>query len=130
MFLTVLSILFLAIWVYILFIRPKLIEWYPLFSKFTQWEQTLFDQSRTILQARFYWMGGILVALHELAAQAGIDWTTPITDELSNHIPERWRGIAIGLFMMVVGLGFAWLRKTTAGAPTNEEIPAKDLEKK
>lgn len=115
MFLIVIGILVFLIWGYVLFVRPYLVAKYPEFGKFAAWEDTLYSKSRTILVAKGYWLGGILVGLHEVAAQAGLD-VTPITDELGKFVPEQYRGLAIAVVLFATGIAFRWLRQVTTSS--------------
>ena len=123
MFLMIAGVVIFLIWAYILFARPYLSEKFPsTYGRFAKIEQTLFERSRTILVARSYWFGGLLLSAHELAAAAGLD-VTPFISEVSKLIPEGYRGMAVAGFMFVTGLIFAWLRKRTTGpVPGGETV--------
>ncbi len=112
MLLIVFGTVIIAMWAYILFIRPRLIEKYPAFGKFAKFEQVLFDKSRTVLAARLYSIGGVVVGIQALAASAGLD-VTPIINELAKLIPEGYRSLAVGIFLLLTGIAFEWLRKAT-----------------
>lgn len=113
MFLIISGIVIILVWFYILFIRPWALENYPeTFGPWQQLENTLWLNSRQILMARLYWIGGILVSLHEIAAAAGYD-LTPILQQASEWVPERYRGLVIGLGVLLTGVGIEWLRRVT-----------------
>jgi hypothetical protein len=120
MILIILGAAIIIVWAYILFIRPRLIVKHPEFGKFAKAEEALFAKSRTILAARLYWVGGLLVGLQQLAAQAGVD-TTPVTNELAKMIPEGYRSLAVGVAMLVTGVGFEWLRRVTTSPIPDKE---------
>lgn len=114
MFLIVLSIIIFIVWAYVLFIMDWMFaRWPDQVGWWRKMEDTLWAQSKTILTARLYWIGGVIVFLHDLAAQAGID-VTPITNELSNFIPEKYRPLALAGFLMVTGIMFEYLRRITS----------------
>jgi hypothetical protein len=119
MVLIISGLVIFALWLYVLFIRPLLLKKYPSFGEFAKWEARLYDRSRTILIARGYWIGGILVAAQQFAAAAGLD-VTPIVNELAKAIPEGYRGLAIAAFLFITGIVFEWLRKVTR-KPVGEE---------
>ncbi len=72
----------------------------------------LWDKSRSILASRLYWLGGAILAIHEVLANSGVD-LTPVTDQLTAFIPERWRGLAMAVWLVSTGLLFEWLRHIT-----------------
>ncbi len=113
MLLIVLGVIILVIWIYVIFVRNWLESKFPdEYGWLNKTERMLWDKSRTILVARFYWLAGLLVGLQQLAASAGVD-VTPFVTQLSEYIPEGYRGLAISLSMIVTGVGFEYLRKLT-----------------
>jgi hypothetical protein len=106
------GLLIFAVWFYILFVRPFLIDRFPPFGKFAAVERALFDRSRTILAARMYWIGGALLGIQQIAASAGLD-ATPIINEAAKMIPEQYRGLVVAVALFITGLSFEWLRKKT-----------------
>jgi hypothetical protein len=116
MFLIVIGVVIFVVWAYVLFGRSWMLEKWP--DQVGYWhtiEDNLWAKSRTILSARLYWVGGVIIALHDLAGAAGID-VTPITSQISNLIPEQYRGLAIALASIVTGLLFEYMRRTTTVA--------------
>lgn len=102
-------------WAYVLFIRPQLIKSFPnTFGKFVAAEGVLFAKSRTILIARIYSIGGIILAIHGFVLTSGTD-TTAFVTELGKLIPEQYRALALSGFLFATGLGFEWLRRVTTG---------------
>lgn len=104
------------VWLYVLFIREWMVERWP--EKFTRWhamEDMLWAKSRTILGARLYWVGGIVVAIHDMAASLGMDWT-PIMTQITAMIPERYRELAAMTAVIATGLLFEYLRRITTTA--------------
>ena len=62
-------------WAYIFFGRPLLMNRFPtLWSYIDPVENWLVDCSRTLIVARLYWIGGILIAIHDSLASYGMDW--------------------------------------------------------
>lgn len=109
------GIIIIVIWFYVLFLRDWLYnklqgtaygKWYDIESKF-------WAASRTILVARGYTLAGILVGIQSLIAASGVD-ISPIVNEVAKRIPEHYRGLAVGLFFVITGIGFEWLRRITA----------------
>jgi len=121
-FLLYCGIAVLVLWIYILFVREWLVDRWP--DQFKWWheqvEDKLWDRSRTILTARLYWVGSIVIALHEFFAQYGMDWT-PITQEISKLIPEQYRGLALALMLGLTGIAFEWLRRVTTESLTEKK---------
>ncbi len=113
MFLIILGVMIFAVWSYILFIRGWMLSMWP--DQVGWWhtiEDNLWAKSRTILGARLYWVGGVIISLHELAGAAGID-VTPITTQLSELIPPSYRGLALSLGAIATGIMFECLRRVT-----------------
>lgn len=113
MFLIFLAVIIVIVWAYVLFIRDWLDKTYP--TQYGWWytlENNLWASSKTILTARLYWVGGIVVALHDLAANAGFDWT-PITTEIGNFIPGKYRPLVLAVGLAVTGILFEYLRRIT-----------------
>jgi hypothetical protein len=105
-------IVFLA-WAYIFFGRPFLRERYPkMWSYIDPVEDWLVDRSRTLIVARLYWIGGIVIAIHDTLASYGMDWT-PLVNEVTNLIPEQYRALALAGFLALTGVAFDWLRHVT-----------------
>lgn len=113
MFLIILGVIIFIVWAYILFIRGWILTKWP--DQVGPWlaiEDNLWAKSRTILGARLYWVGGVIVGLHDLAGAAGID-VTPITSQLSEFIPPAYRGLALSLGLAMTGVLFEYLRRRT-----------------
>jgi hypothetical protein len=113
MFLVILGTIIILVWAYCLFIREWLVATWP--ERFTWWhdlEDKLWYNSRTILVSRLYWVGGVVVLLHDALASYGFDWT-PIMTQFTNHVPEQYRALLLGVFFIVTGSVFEWLRKIT-----------------
>jgi hypothetical protein len=107
------GIIIFVIWAYVLFLRPQLVKWYPeFFASINQIEYRLWNNSRTIISARLYWVGGVLVAVHDFIAQQSADMT-PFLSEAGNLIPEKYRPLALSGFLIVTGALFEWLRRVT-----------------
>lgn len=113
MFLIILGVVIFIVWSYILFIRGWMLSMWP--DQVGWWhtiEDNLWAKSRTILGARLYWVAGIVTALHELAAAAGVD-VTPVTNQLSEFIPPAYRGLALSVGLAATGVLFEYLRRVT-----------------
>jgi hypothetical protein len=111
----------LAFWVYVGFIRNILaLRWPKTWAWFDEIEGRLWRHSRTLLASRLYWVGGLIVAAHDLLAGAGMDWM-PLTTEIANLIDPRWRPIALAAFLVLTGMLFEWLKRTTA-ATSNTRV--------
>ena len=113
MFLIVIGVTIFVVWFYILFVREWMVAKWP--DQVGWWhtiEDNLWAESRTILGARLYWVGGAIIALHDLAAAAGVDWT-PILTQLTTLIPEQYRGLALAAAIAITGLLFEYLRRQT-----------------
>jgi len=116
MFLIIIGVIIFVVWAYILFIRGWMLSVWP--EQVGWWhtiEDNLWAKSRTILGARLYWVGGIIIGLHDLAGAAGID-VTPITTQLASYIPEQYRGLALSLGVALTGVMFEYLRRRTTVA--------------
>lgn len=114
----------LVAWAYILFVREWLVaRWPATFSKWHAIEDTLWASSRTILIARGYWLLGLIVAIHDILATNGFDWT-PITTQVGNYLPAEWRAPALSVFLILTGAIFEWLRRVTP-APGSMQAPGK-----
>ncbi len=115
MFLILIAIVIIVAWTYILFIREWLEARYPT-SFYTRvihhTEDVLWANSRTILVSRLYWVGAIIVALHDLAAQAGLDWT-PLVSQVAAFVPPQYQPLALSAFLFLTGIAFEWLRRKT-----------------
>lgn len=117
MFLLIVFTLIFLVWFYIMWGR----EW--LFDKFAGTKvdsyhekvRKLWGESRTILVGRLYWLVGILMGLHELAIQAGFDFT-PIYREIANLFPEKFRPLALSAFLYLTGVIIVKLRTMTGEA--------------
>jgi hypothetical protein len=113
MFLIILGVIIFVVWSYILFIRGwMLAKWPDRVGWLFTIDNELWAKSRTILGARLYWVGGAVVALHDLAGAAGID-VTPITTQLAAYIPEQYRGLALSVGVIATGVLFEYLRRRT-----------------
>jgi hypothetical protein len=113
MFLIILGVIIFMVWSYILFIRVWMLSKWP--DQVGWWhtiEDNLWAKSRTILGARLYWVSGAIIALHDLAAAAGID-VTPITTQLSEFIAPEYRGLALSAGLAATGILFEYLRRVT-----------------
>lgn len=75
-------------------------------------ERWLVDHSRTLIIARLYWIGGIVIAIHDTLASYGMDWT-PLVNEVTNLTPEQFRALALAGFLAATGVAFEWLRRVT-----------------
>jgi hypothetical protein len=110
-------------WIYILFVRELLVEMWP--AKFARWhavEDKLWDRSRTLLIARLYIAGSIIIAVHDaLAAQGAIDWT-PLITQITSVVPEPYRPIALAVWLALTGVAMEWLRRTTTGTVAERKI--------
>lgn len=103
------------VWAYVLFVREWAERKFPdsFYSKVIhQAEDKLWLNSRQILVGRLYWVGSIVLAIHELAISAGYDMT-PLTKEIAAFIPENYRGFALALALFLTGIGIEWLRRVT-----------------
>jgi hypothetical protein len=113
MFLIVIGVTIFIVWFYILFGRGWMLAKWP--DQVGWWhtiEDNLWAKSRTILGARLYWVGGAVIALHDLAAAAGVDFT-PILTQLGEFIPPAYRGLALSAAIALTGILFEYLRRTT-----------------
>ena len=118
MFLIIIGVVTFIVWVYILFVREWLDKhfqgtWYAWWHENV--EDVLWAKSRTILASRLYWVGGIIIAVHDIAANAGVDWT-PFVNQLSIWIPEQYRGLALSGCFIFTGIAFELLRRVTTQA--------------
>lgn len=109
------GVVIVFVWAYVLFIRDWLYKELPgtAYSKWYDIETKFWSASRTILVARGYTVAGILLSIQSLIAASGVD-VSPFVNELAKLIPEHYRGLAIGLFFILTGIGFSWLRKVTS----------------
>jgi hypothetical protein len=121
MFLFGCAIVIFVAWVYVVFVRPRLAANYPAtFEKIDAIELKLWSASRTILFARLYWVGGLVIGAHDLIAQAGADWT-PLVNEAAAFIPERYRPLALAAFLFGTGVLYEWLRRITTTPVAEKE---------
>ena len=105
-------VVFLA-WAYIFFGRPLLMNRFPtLWGYIDPVERWLVDHSRTLIIARLYWIGGIVIAIHDTLASYGMDWT-PLVNEVTNLVPEQYRALMLAGFLALTGVAFEWLRRVT-----------------
>jgi len=105
-------IVFLA-WAYIFFGRPLLRERFPkIWAYIDPIEDWLVANSRTLIIARRYWIGGAVIAIHDTLASYGMDWT-PLVNEVTNLIPADYRPLALAGFLAATGVAFEWLRRVT-----------------
>jgi hypothetical protein len=113
-------VVFLA-WAYIFFGRPLLMNRFPtLWSYIDPAERWLVDRSRTLIVARLYWIGGIVIAIHDTLASYGMDWT-PLVNEVTNLIPEQYRPLLLAGFLALTGVAFEWLRRVTTDSLAAKE---------
>lgn len=113
MFIWVCVVVTILVWAYVFLVREVLDE--VLGPRYHRWhliEDKLWARSRSILVARLFWIGGIVIAVRELLIQQGFDWT-PITQEFTDRIPEAYRPIALALMSVLIGLGMEYLRRST-----------------
>jgi len=114
------AIVIVLAWLYIWVARPWLANRYP---KVWQWVDTaeawLIDRSRTLLIARLYWVGGIVICIHDKLAEYGMDWT-PLVNQFTDLVPETYRPLALAGFLALTGIAFEWLRHVT-----REPLPRK-----
>ncbi len=115
MFLSFLAVVIVLAWIYILWGREWLVARWP--TQFKWWheqvEDKLWEKSRTVLVGRLYWLGGLVLLAHDLAAEAGLD-VTPVLTQLGDFIPEKYRPVALALFLYLTGLAIVKLRKMTS----------------
>ena len=121
MLLIIFTLIFL-VWVYILWVRDWLFKRLAgtKYDCYHQQIRQLWGASRTMLVGRLYWLVGILMGLHEMAIQAGFDFT-PIYREIANLLPEKLRPLALALLLYVTGLVIIKMRKVT-GRDYEEKI--------
>lgn len=116
MLLIILGIAIFVVWFYVLFVREWLVALWPgRFTRIREWEKWLWDNSRTILTARLYWLGGAILAVHEWAAAAGFDFT-PIVQQITDLVPDTYQKfVPLGFSLLIMATGFIFerLRKTT-----------------
>jgi hypothetical protein len=121
MFFIYIGITVLAVWGYLLIVRPIISQKYPeLFAKLDEVEKYVIDRSRTLLVSRGYVLGGALLFIHDQLASAGFDWT-PIVDQFATTVPPSYRALVISLFMIITGAVFEWLRRKTTQPLANKE---------
>lgn len=117
MFLGFLIVVIVLAWIYILFVREAIVTIWP-GGKLQWWheqvEDKLWEQSRTLLAARLYWVGALIVGAHEALAAGGYDFT-PLLKEISNYVPEQYRPIIVPAALLLTGAAFEWLRRKTKG---------------
>ncbi len=124
--LTLIGIGIVLVWAYILWGRAFIIARYPAAAGFISWVDGIYGRSRTVLVAIGYWLAGALTVFHDLLAEAGLDWT-PLQTQIGNalgFIPENMRGLVLGVFLIMTGVAFQWLRSVTA-APGSLTPPGK-----
>ena len=117
------ALLFLVILLIYLFIIRPILQKQPAFSETFKAEASFFTKLRaklagwkTKIAARLVGLGGIIVGLQTFLQASGVD-ITPFTTELSNMIPEKYRGLLVAGSMIGVGLLFTWLRRVTDNPP-------------
>jgi hypothetical protein len=114
--LTLLGIGVVLVWAYILWGRAFIIAHYPSAAGFIAAVDAIYGRSRTTLVSIGYWLAGALTVFHDLLAEAGLDWT-PLQTQITNalgFIPENMRGLVLGVFLILTGVAFQWLRAHTA----------------
>lgn len=100
-------------WAYFMFGRPLLVKRFPgAFDRINAIEGALWKNSKTLLVARFYWVGGLAIGAHDWLAQNGFDMT-PMLNEIAAFIPEQYRPLALAGFLFFSGIIFEWLRWLT-----------------
>lgn len=99
------------VWVYIVFLRERLLEG----TWIHRIEDKLWAKSRQILIARLYVVGGIVVFVHDYLAAQGFDYT-PITQQITDRVPEKYRPFALLVYFGLTGLLYEWLRRTTTSS--------------
>lgn len=120
--LSILFLLVVLVAVYVLVLRPVLVQrgWLPAFYDQTNgfWGKVaLYLQGwKTIVAARLVWLGGLAVAAHDavLPWLTGVDWT-PLTSLVLGHVPPELRVLAVSLLIAGLGALFEWLRHRTNG---------------
>jgi hypothetical protein len=116
----------LTLWIWYIFVRPIMAKRYPeTFDPITEIWIALWRNSKTMLAARLYTIGGILLAIQTMIVSAGID-TASFVYQAAEFIPEKYRPLAISAFMTGTGLLFAYLRKNTHGPLETPEIDQPD----
>lgn len=116
---TIAIVVIILVWIYIMFIRQWLAHKSP-WARHFQWihavEDKLWERSRSILVSRLYWLGGIIIAIHEAFAAAGFD-LTPVLVQLQGYVPENLRPMVVPLlipaFLVLTGAAMEWLRRRT-----------------
>ena len=110
-------------WAYFMFGRPFFERRYPnAFARINTIEAALWKNSKTILAARFYWVGGLVIGAHDWLAQSGYD-VTPMVNEIAAFIPEQYRPLVLAAFLFFSGLLFEWLRWLTT-SPVVDDVAA------
>jgi hypothetical protein len=114
MTLAIIGIFILLVWIYIFFAREWFVAKFPdQFSVIHRIEDKLWDRSRTLLAARVYWMGGLILFIHDSIAQSGyIDWQ-PIIGQVAEMFPESWRPLVGSMWPVATGVLFEALRWMT-----------------
>lgn len=118
--LTISALVIFIAWVYILFLRPMVLKRFPVIVAV---ETKLWAGSRQVLMARVMSLGGVLVALHDMAAASGADASTFI-GELTKFVPAQYQPLALSGVMFLGGLALEWMRRATKGE-VGSSLPAK-----
>ena len=120
LWLLVVACLIVMLLAYVFILRPRIRE-LPAFDPFFDWiepyEQALWAKSRTILVGRLYWLGGLILTLHDTLGSLALDWTPLIARALAG-VPDDMRPLVMSLavagFVSVTGCIFNHLRKVTS----------------
>lgn len=106
------AIVIVVAWAYIL-LRHPLLDRFPRLQAWHQIEDRLWANSRTLLIARLYTLGGIIIAIHDGLAQSGVN-VTPILEQITSFLPEKYRPLGLALWVVLTGVVFEWLRHATS----------------
>jgi hypothetical protein len=125
--LLVFACLLVLLLVYVFLVRPAIREM-PAFDPFFDWiepyERVLWAKSRTILVGRLYWLGGLLLTLHDTLGSLALDWTPLVARALAG-VPDDIRPLVMSLavagFVSVTGFLFNHLRKVTSEPLADKE---------
>jgi hypothetical protein len=120
----------LVTWVYIFFGREWLVsKWPDKFSVIHSIEDKLWERSRTLLAARIYWVGGIILFIHDSMAMSDlVDWT-PIIGQFSELFPEKYRNLVVTTWPVATGILFEALRwMTTQSVEASRETQIEEIQ--
>jgi hypothetical protein len=108
-------------WIYVFWWRDFALKTWPKQTlKLRGWTWTLWKDSRTILIARLYWVGALVLGAYDLAVSTGIDPAYSMSGVLMQYLPEQYRSLAISGFLFITGAGIEWLRRQTT-APLGQK---------